>query len=463
MRGGGPLALTARVQLLQLLLAVLLLGMVLVCRALRPRSSPKQHVGLSHRAVKRLLKAKLAKLHANATSGAEPEPDALAGRHKWLGGAVHGPFLFGVPSHSDQLLRVDTRTSLVECLPGGFQQGKYKWLRGQLAFDGNETAIFCLPSHASTVLKISPTTLATTELGAGECGHGRWKWHGGTLAGDGKIYCVPCNAERVLCIDPVTGAVAQVGPALPGPNKWYGGISALDGCVYGMPFGAEAVLRINPGKAGDDVVTMLGHLPRTADVTHQWHGGTLGPDGNVYGFPAHAESVLKVVTTTGEVRLIGSSLQGRYKWGGGVVGADGNVWGVPSDADRVLRIDVATEAVTTLPPLPGGALKNKFQGAVAHPNGLIYCIPCDAAAVLVIDPFGGPDGKGATRSIGALSAQKDKYQGGFLGVDGCIYAIPECGLDVLKIDPSTETVTTLGLNGAAPVKWSGTALLSAHA
>lgn len=223
----------------------------------------------------------------------------------------------------------------------------------------------------------------------------------------------------------------------------------------GMPFGEECVLRINPGKEGDEAITRLGHLPKTDEATHQWHGGCCGPDGAIYGFPAHGEQVLKVVAETGEVRLLGAGLKGRYKWGGGAVGVDGNVWGVPSDAERVLRVDVATEEVTLLPALEEfSAWKNKWQGAVAHPNGLIYCIPCDAVNVLVIDPLGGDDGRGSARVIGRLSPQKDKWQGGYLGQDGCIYGIPECAFSILKIDPKTNEVTTLGMNGEAPAEWA---------
>ena len=94
---------------------------------------------------------------------------------------------------------------------------------------------------------------------------------------------------------------------------------------------------------------------------------------SVYGFPSHAEHVLKVVPGKDEAFTIGDSLgPGRYKWGGGCNGADGAVYGIPSDTDTVLRIDPATDEVTTFGKEQLSMEKNKWQGAVSAPNGMIY-------------------------------------------------------------------------------------------
>ena len=37
------------------------------------------------------------------------------------------------------------------------------------------------------------------------------EWHGGILAGDGKIYCVPGSADAVLCIDPAARTATTFG------------------------------------------------------------------------------------------------------------------------------------------------------------------------------------------------------------------------------------------------------------
>ena len=74
-----------------------------------------------------------------------------------------------------------------------------------------------------------------------------------------------------------------------------------------------------------------------------------------------------------KVHVIGPSLgTGKYKWGGGCRGADGCIYGIPSDTNKVLRIDPRDDSVTTFGDVPED--KNKWQGAIAAPNGMIYGI-----------------------------------------------------------------------------------------
>ena len=46
----------------------------------------------------------------------------------------------------------------------------------------------------------------------GDLEEGDWKWHGGSLALDGAIYGIPAHAESVLKIQPETGEVKTIGP-----------------------------------------------------------------------------------------------------------------------------------------------------------------------------------------------------------------------------------------------------------
>ena len=45
----------------------------------------------------------------------------------------------------------------------------------------------------------------------GDLEEGDWKWHGGSLGVDGAIYGIPAHADSVLKIQPKTGEVKTVG------------------------------------------------------------------------------------------------------------------------------------------------------------------------------------------------------------------------------------------------------------
>lgn len=84
------------------------------------------------------------------------------------------------------------------------------------------------------------------------------------------------------------------------------------------------------------------------------------------------------------VRVVGDLGPGKDKYAGAVVGADGLVYGVPCNADAVVVIDPETEAVTTLEPLVG-ASTGKWCDGLLGDDGHIYCVPMDDSDVLVID------------------------------------------------------------------------------
>ena len=103
-------------------------------------------------------------------------------------------------------------------------KGKYKWLRGVPAPDG---AVYCLPCHAESVLRIDCTTAPPTITTIGAPLVGMWKWHGGVLSPyDQCIYAIPQFAESVLKIDTRSQTVSTIGGPFPGASptgkhKWY--------------------------------------------------------------------------------------------------------------------------------------------------------------------------------------------------------------------------------------------------
>ena len=80
-------------------------------------------------------------------------------------------------------------------------------------------------------------------------------------------------------------------------------------------------------------------------------------------------------------------------------------------------------------------------GGVLGADGNIYCVPCDADYILVINPY--------TLSLteigrGVFPPGRDKFQGGFsCGKDGNIYCIPETCTVIIKIIIQTQQVVAL--------------------
>ena len=322
--------------------------------------------------------------------------------------------------------------------------GEFKWLRSVTC--PKSGAIYGLPCHANTVLKIVPgPTPLITEIG-GECIGaigGDWKWHGGVLSPhDGCIYCIPQFAERVLKIDPATDSCELIGGPFPGRNKWYGGLMGTDGCIYGVPQNAEAVLRIDPATNGGEC-TLHGKYPLGG---WKWHGGTVGVDGAIYGVPAHADTVLKITPGDPPTMVeIGSNLRtgkhrtdGKYKFLGGVLGKDGCVYFIPSDSDHVLQIDCETDEVREV----GESLENerivqnKWQNGFVGDDGTIWGIPLKGETVLTVKP---PAVKGqgevVVKTVGGPFRGLNKWEGGVMSADGRMYCMPLNHKRVLSIDP----------------------------
>jgi len=132
----------------------------------------------------------------------------------------------------------------------------------------------------------------------------------------------------------------------------------------------------------------------------------------------------------------------------------GVVYGVPSDAPDILRIDL-DGSVSRFGDL--GRCKNKWQNAVEGPDGRIYCVPCDAASVLCLDP--------TTDALSHIPlgdfACADQWQGAFLANDDTIIALPENAPAVLELRfADRRSPPALALRGATDP--ASAALAAAH-
>ncbi len=217
-----------------------------------------------------------------------------------------GEIIYGIPCHSDAVLKINALTNKIELL---------KW-------DGNEPGA-CDPGQ-------------------------KWKYHGAAVSDiDGCIYCIPQAAERVMKIDPKTDEITFIGPAFPGVNKWYGGLLLKDSRIYGVCQNATGILQIDP-RTQD--CRMFGSFPEGG---YKWHGAVLHSDGNLYCIPAHATDVLKVEPgLEPTLSILGSNIRtgehrkdGKYKFLGGASSGD-CVYFFPSDADYVCEVNAKTGTVS---------------------------------------------------------------------------------------------------------------------
>ena len=121
---------------------------------------------------------------------------------------------------------------------------------------GSRQRLFGIPHNATTVLKINPETdeVSLIEGSNGTLPEGKWKWHGGLVAGH-KIIGFPNNSDEVLIVDCKRIKVYTIGGSLQsgrhripqdGRYKWLGGALSMNKrYAYLFPCDAERVLRVD--------------------------------------------------------------------------------------------------------------------------------------------------------------------------------------------------------------------------
>lgn len=225
------------------------------------------------------------KLRSTSTSSSPSFPDSQ--KHKYLGGSQlqTGPnagTIYAVPSHSSSVLKITPSTSTTTLLlpSPSFPTLKFKFLR---AVNVNDSLIIGLPCWSDSILKINTETSKVTTFGDSYLSNlplkpsqSRWNWHGGQLSSNGYIYGVPANAERVLKVHPHNESVSLVGPSFTGSTKYYGGILSNSGDIYCIPYKSSRVLKIEPIDDGSEVIDLIGDeyesLSNEGTKNYSWHG-----------------------------------------------------------------------------------------------------------------------------------------------------------------------------------------------
>ena len=367
-----------------------------------------------------------------------------------------GSYIYGIPGHAKQVLRVNTMTNEMDLIGPTFT-GAFKWLRGvdipSNVMVGKEDeypkgCCIALPSNACTILKINCDTHKVTTFG--ETAEKGWLYHGGNLTEDGFVYAIPANATRVLKIDPCNETIEYIGPVFEGLQKWFGGILGSDGCIYGIPQNASGVLKINPFT---QECTVIGE--DLGDGMWKWHGGSAINEGKqILGYPNNVDNILVIDVENQKVYTIGDNTilksgrhripqDGRYKWLGGAITLNGKfTYLFPCDAERVLRIDNDTLDLSLVGPelLEG---ENKYQNGFVSKDGCVYGIPQRASGVLrIIAGYrieNEADDKVDVLYCGdEMVNVKDKFEGGVIdATTGDIYCIPLRAKTLMKIIPIT--------------------------
>merc|ERR1712032_1737957 len=87
-------------------------------------------------------------------------------------------------------------------------------------------------------------------------------------------------------------------------------------------------------------------------------------------------------------------------------------------------------------------------GIALAADGKLYCAPCNAADVLVIDPVSGTHSFLRDKDLGTTGG---KYRSIAAAGDGKLYCAPLAAADVLVIQPFTGELSFLRAEGLKPV------------
>ena len=121
---------------------------------------------------------------------------------------------------------------------------------------------------------------------------------------------------------------------------------------------------------------------------------------------------------------------GGSEWNGGVLAGNGLIYAIPYESSAVLIIDPEAMTADTSSIAGVGEQYGWIGGALAA-NGKVVGIPYSSDAVLVVDPA---TNTADTTTLTATSTGIGKYRGGVLAPNGLVYAIPRNAESVLVID-----------------------------
>lgn len=247
-------------------------------------------------------------------------------------------------------------------------------------------------------------------------------------------------------------------------------VTNLSPYVNALRLGREA----SAGSADVVASSTFFQQPIATTGTNKWRG-MVRANGLLFSIPFDADTLLVHNPDTGkmwrytaaQLGLPTAAFSGGQKWNRAVVGRDGLIYCIPYDATAVLIIDPVkiTATLTTFglsdSSLSGG---DKWDGGAIDANGVIWCAPYASALVLAINTLNGSARTYNATQLGlALATSLNgaaKYSGAVC-VGGKVYCVPFFENDVLVIDVATGTAAQLdyGLALADTSKWTGAVVI----
>lgn len=259
------------------------------------------------------------------------------------------------------------------------------------------------------------------------------------LAPNGLMFFAPFYESDVLVYDTRNGRAFKLGLNISGTSRYSAAIySPVSRKVYLIPYTAQNVAIIDPWTLAVSFTT----FGLTLTDTTKWDGAVLGLDGKIYGVPRNATDILIVEPATGTATRdnMGATLTGTGKFNGGCLLPDGKILCPPRDAADFLLIDpvAGTATRTTLGSETAlntlaGTSTDKWRGCKLGLNGVVYCAPSSAEAVLLYDT------KTETVSATDFGLTTTGYRGAQMGLDGAIYMCPFDSTSVLRIATGTPS------------------------
>lgn len=312
--------------------------------------------------------------------------------------------------------------------------------------------IYGVPSSATSILKIDPTTETYTTFSS--LSAGTFKYGGSCYATNGKIYHCPQNARSVMVIDTsndsvyyfdTTGVVAadNVG-TLTGSQKWYGIYQGANGKLYCAPYNATEVMVIDPS---NDSISFIDSAGATTFVGGNLSGSQKWDSGVVYGnfiycAPSDATDFLKINTSANTCARFGSYPAGTAKWSSGCLGPNDYLYIFPYYDNRVIKLNPVDDTSSYLATTIGSIDTNiKIAHSCIMPDGRILATPATIGTTsrsYILDT--------STDSLSNIGGHityggNTLNIGGTISRDGKVYIMPLLGTSIIVQYYAAKTIS----------------------
>jgi hypothetical protein len=284
---------------------------------------------------------------------------------------------------------------------------------------------------------------------------------GMNLAPNGLIYTFPTNSSYIGIINPTTSVYTSnaISTGLgSGGYKYIGGGGLHpNGNIYVPPANGGVNVGIFTPSGSSGTFTTIASTTNSASDAFGG-GGVLAPNGMIYFIPQGSAYIGRIDTTgTFSSNAVSGTVPTGDKYRGAALAPNGLIYCIPDGV--LLNVGVINPTTNTYSSnyvtMVDSTVNYAFLGAVLAPNGKIYCIPNRSTTVGIIDPVAntfknGPALSSGTNAVGTAGYGNQAYYGGCLGPDGNIYCTPCLANNILIINPITETVSYLSTGFTSP-------------